>query len=803
MAAPSTPAGDDGPHAVKAADAAAPAAIGHRPVVGHRSNRASPMKIVPPATDTRPLAGRGSAILQSGRVADKPVEVAADLPCNVIVVHGVNDVGTSYRQVEEGLCAGLNDRLRTPGRFKPGAYRLPTRDDRHEVVDDPDAVFFKRHAATGDRTPVIPFYWGFREADDRYRLGRDSFHGQNTDFYGNRLDKDFSKGGGPFMNATTTLPDMWGPGEPGLGGILNSAVSDPLRPLLGSPGRMYMILAAERLAALVAMMRRRHPDDVVNIVAHSQGCMLSLLAQAFLMERDLRPADTLVLTHPPYSLVDDVPWTSDAVKRFKGGEDDRMKGRYASLEGGQTLHARLTTLARIVQGVAAQRHAKPQLAELKDSKHRGMVGARWAADAPERDNRGKVYLYFCPEDTTVALENVQGIGWQGVPDVQQGRRRTPAGRLADVVRRPLDELGTGFFQRVFTGRKRPHPSTGQPVLVGQAPHDFALRVAGETGFEHVAKQPARRAELPQPPVDDRTPDAGRPDGARERARQAAVRRISGEPLAQPVAADMSAGAEPASQWPEELRGAPAGAYQEIDPIDASTGSTQQSSYRSFWHVIDDRPAGAAGQPVPDRRDEHAAVVPSPASAKYPGPVRLARHRRTDVLDRMNAEKPPNQRCPALHQVYVCLDATPARKPTGQLLVHRVETPDEYRLRCQNELAERSFHSAIFGSADNHKNVTAYDIAIGGGRASSDPVLYEYLCAVADWRLTVDDASRRETTPKYSKFLFDHGKLFDAEAGWCQALITGNASYYTTGILPSCLTLLAAGTLSSMIVEPMA
>ena len=36
---------------------------------------------------------------------------------------------------------------------------------------------------------------------------------------------------------------------------------------------------------------------------------------------------------------------------------------------------------------------------------------------PERDNRGKVYLYFCPDDTTVALGDVHGIGTYGVPDM--------------------------------------------------------------------------------------------------------------------------------------------------------------------------------------------------------------------------------------------------------------------------------------------------------------------------------------------------------------------------------------------------
>ena len=103
----------------------------------------------------------------------------------------------------------------------------------------------------------------------------------------------------------------------------------------------------------------------------------------------------------------------------------RERGRIALLGGAGHL------IARGVQHVV---HTKP----LRDANALLRIPGLASTAEPEcerrrgedRDNRGKVYLYFCPEDTTVALENVQGIGWQGVPDVQQGRRRTPAGRLA-------------------------------------------------------------------------------------------------------------------------------------------------------------------------------------------------------------------------------------------------------------------------------------------------------------------------------------------------------------------------------------
>ena len=54
---------------------------------------------------------RESTVLQCNRLRDKVIEVPRDLPGNIILVHGVNDVGTSFNAVEEGLCAGLQERL--------------------------------------------------------------------------------------------------------------------------------------------------------------------------------------------------------------------------------------------------------------------------------------------------------------------------------------------------------------------------------------------------------------------------------------------------------------------------------------------------------------------------------------------------------------------------------------------------------------------------------------------------------------------------------------------------------------------
>jgi hypothetical protein len=119
---------------------------------------------------------------------------------------------------------------------------------------------------------VIPFYWGYRASARRANRRR---NGQWLDEAGNRLDKDLSKGGGPFANATTNLADMWKSGAPAFGGFIDWLSGDPLRPVLEGPGRMYFVLAAQRLAALVRMIRNYDANDTVNIVAHSQGCLIA------------------------------------------------------------------------------------------------------------------------------------------------------------------------------------------------------------------------------------------------------------------------------------------------------------------------------------------------------------------------------------------------------------------------------------------------------------------------------------------------------------------------------------------------
>lgn len=710
---------------------------------------------------------RACAVLQPGRKRDRVVDVPREKPCNIIVVHGVNDVGTSYNAVEEGLCAGLQDRLFR--RFKPGTYRMPGLKDKKAVLDDPDAVFFKRDMPPEMDSPVIPFYWGYREVKDAAR----TVNGQKTDRNGNRLDKDLSKGGGPFGNATSSLPDMW---NRGVYAPMDPA-GDPLRPVKTGPGRLYMVLAARRLAAVISMIRQYEPKDTVNVVAHSQGCLVSLLAQAFLMEIGERTADTLILTHPPYSLDEKMGLAMRAATYFRGDKDPVMEGFYDLISGKQSVDARLQTLVNIVAGIAKSKATTPVFSEISETDSCGMVQGRWNPDG-DRDNRGKVYLYFSPEDMTVALDNMRGIGWQGVPDVIEDTRETASKSinsftsisdeanldttraLKKVTRKALSELGLPFRQRVFTAKIRPAPRSGKaaPVLVGQSPHDFVLRARGEDDHAHVA-------------ASGRTLRESLPEAPSYGTQRHGIRTINGEALKVPCQADIrgnqiDADKVPAHSIISRVKREDRGPCEEVDPIDAATAVT-----------------GGAGLQVTN--EGLPMSITSSIQNGRPGQVSEQDIKRLEAA--YNTDKRPDSVNP--DDMDRILSAR--RLNNGLITAQIQESPNAARLRWQQEYSPKSFHSVIFASRKNHRHVTAYDLSIGSGKAVSDPKFYAYLCAVADWRLKKLEpkTQSRPGILTWDIFFQLFGTYYENEPDWRKQLIRGNSDYYSLGMLPNGLPLL--------------
>jgi hypothetical protein len=375
------------------------------------------------------------------------VAIKCGMPCLTILVHGVNDVGEAFAMQERGLCAGLNARLCRKD-ILPGEWDLPPvkksgeKYTASDVNPDPDKVYYQRKPDTGTST-VIPFYWGFREDADKTDTKQK--HGEYLDQYGNRIDKRYGKNGGPFANATTNLPDMFGPGFDRNLMVKSIDPKDGTHPLLSAPPRNYMVLAAQRLAGLIRIIRKKSPNEPINIVAHSQGCLITLLAHAMLASEGKGvKADTVILNNPPYSFEETV------VEKIQTGLKQ------------QTVHAREETLRRIVAGyITVSKAVEPPFANLKTIGD-GVVGQRWEPDIKkERDNRGKVYLYFSPDDATVGLPNIQGIGWWGVYEGM------------------CKKLGSRFFQRLFAAPTGSNPDARD---IGAEPYQREVNFKWNAGF---------------------------------------------------------------------------------------------------------------------------------------------------------------------------------------------------------------------------------------------------------------------------------------------------------------------------------
>ncbi|HJV25933.1 MAG TPA: DUF3274 domain-containing protein [Aromatoleum sp.] len=384
------------------------------------------------------------------------VQMPRPMPGVVILVHGVNDVGEAYATQARGLCAGLNLRL---GRqdLTPGDWDIPKACKNNRITS------YERRADAQGYNPIIPFYWGYRPVDRatyesdqaRYReelrrrgqanadapydayyidgKGEPKRGFENVDCFNNRLDEHFAKNGGVFANATTNLIDLWGPGGDilGLARWASRHVGDDLsHPVYDNPHRIYFVNAAQRLANLIIKIRanEKTENDSINLVAHSQGTLVSILANFLVAQATpaCRPADCLILNHSPYSL-----------------EAPRLESMQ-SFGPQQSTRARTETLANFCKLIAKQRMAGPTTAELAAKGY----ASREAVGKPDhvRDNHGKVYNYFCPHDMTVSLRNVQGIGWQGVPP--------------EVAMR----LGPAFAQRIFLEGRPMHMAPGRVRL---------------------------------------------------------------------------------------------------------------------------------------------------------------------------------------------------------------------------------------------------------------------------------------------------------------------------------------------------
>lgn len=355
-------------------------------------------------------------------------------PGIVIFVHGVNSDGEWYEQAEQGLCEGLNARLKRrdedlviPG---PAAGQMQAATYTRELTDD-GFLNPKRNATTflqadDANSPVIRFRWGYKANGEELQAFGDGIYLNEKNYWG----------GGPFANGCSALPDLWGQGlseELFLWMHIQHMNPTNDRQVYACPPRPYFVFAAWRLARLVQSIRACQHDAPVTIVCHSQGNMVAMAA-AFLGETlgASAVADCYVLCNPPYSLLDSNFTENWVSGNLKDGHGNTGRQKYEART--QTLKAFFNILrtrsamqqdAAFVDECSANR--KP---ERKDSYTAAFDRADYGLHG---STYGRVTLYFNPHDQVISATPVQGIGWRGMS----------AQEIADTG-------GEGIFtQRVF------------------------------------------------------------------------------------------------------------------------------------------------------------------------------------------------------------------------------------------------------------------------------------------------------------------------------------------------------------------
>jgi len=350
------------------------------------------------------------------------------LPCTVILVHGVNSEGEWFNEAEDFLCRGLNDRLdrwgsavelRTTLKEEELKFSYQYKSERPLDSNRPDFRKFVQTAgntnANLSKSPVLRFYWGFKARkgdhlrpshhDYRDPVSTDEAHRRQ---YPVSLDGNDCWGGGPFQNGTLGLWQMFRKDK---GFTLDAQKLNPItdRYLTEAPPRSYYVHAARRLAYLVATIRKNSPQETVNIVSHSQGTMVAMLAVLLLKEQGVRAPEALFVCNSPYSL-------------------NPPGGLLETLQFGQeyvvSQDARFTTLRAVAQAVKEAGESGEAFTESEIADQRLCRPAH--REHATRQQYGNLYVYANPHDRVMGASVLRSIGWRGLTAAEQRRLGMPS-----------------------------------------------------------------------------------------------------------------------------------------------------------------------------------------------------------------------------------------------------------------------------------------------------------------------------------------------------------------------------------------
>jgi hypothetical protein len=312
-----------------------------------------------------------------------------------------NSEGEWYDAAEEALCLGLNERLNRNDatKLKPNEYS-----DENEIT----GYKGPRRIENVGHSPVIRFYWGYSAQKGQEKNWRVALRNQRGfDFWAPECTNQNGPwywGGGAFQNGTNNLQQVWsdkGFSRSVFGFDLQRVNTEVERQLQNAPPRAYYAHAAQRLAKLIDDIRTHSARDTVTVMSHSQGTMIAMAATALCKTR---APDALFVMNSPYAM------------------DDKITDALVCGRERPTAQARVNTFRnianRIKQDKRVYTEAHMQLLQVGASKDLNF----WRPDLrlhyglPERDNHGRLYVYFTPHDRVMGATMLQSIGWQGVSD---------------------------------------------------------------------------------------------------------------------------------------------------------------------------------------------------------------------------------------------------------------------------------------------------------------------------------------------------------------------------------------------------
>ncbi|WP_312440333.1 hypothetical protein [Janthinobacterium sp.] len=377
------------------------------------------------------------------------------LPGIIIFVHGVNSDGEWYQAAEQGLCKGLNNRLKRhcehlvhhgveSGELTPVNYgKEITADGFLNPEMSADSLIMD----SGTFSPVIRFRWGYKASGEELQQYGKGIYLNEADYWG----------GGPFANGCSALADLWKEGlsqDLFLWTTIQHMNPFPERQVFSCPPRPYFVLAAYRLAKLVEAIRQEQADVPITIVCHSQGTMVAMAA-AFLGKnlpvvegKFACVADNYVICNSPYSL---------AKNNFSENWIGRNLRAADGSTGRVTVEARIETLTNFFE-IIRERASLGQFQKDEDidrwmgnvqhgfsaAEDRETYGIAGAARNGKKSSYGRVTVYCNPHDIVVSSVAIQGIGWRGLSgSLAPGAKAKDGGEL-------LATRAEGVYvQRVF------------------------------------------------------------------------------------------------------------------------------------------------------------------------------------------------------------------------------------------------------------------------------------------------------------------------------------------------------------------